>query len=188
MFTAAYETPEPYSNCARIEPRTNMFVMASLAAGQAQATVKVRNMSTKGALIEGTSLPPEGAECLLHRGDIALEATVVWMKFGKAGIRFHQHADVAQWLPSGRRTQNDVDAAVALAKSQPPPAAPTSHKPAPLFSAELSREDVTAIAAAVEALADDLAEDPAVVARFMTKLQSLDVAAQTLRKLSDLIP
>jgi len=113
---------------------------------------------------------------------------VVWMKFGKAGIRFHQHADVAQWLPSGRRTQNDVDAAVALAKAQPAPAAPTSHKPAPLFSAELSREDVTAIAAAVEALADDLAEDPAVVARFMTKLQSLDVAAQTLRKLSDLIP
>ena len=52
----------------------------------------------------------------------------------------------------------------------------------------MSREDVTAIAAAVEALADDLAEDPAVVARFMTKLQSLDVAAQTLRKLSDLIP
>ena len=44
MLTAAYETPEPYSNCARIEPRTNMFVMASLAAGQAQATVKVRNM------------------------------------------------------------------------------------------------------------------------------------------------
>jgi len=76
MLTAAYETPEPYSNCARIEPRTNMFVMASLAAGQAQATVKVRNMSTRGALIEGTSLPPEGAECLLHRGDIALEATV----------------------------------------------------------------------------------------------------------------
>ncbi|MEE8231265.1 MAG: hypothetical protein V3R15_07245 [Qipengyuania citrea] len=188
MLTAAYETPEPYSNCARVEPRTNMFVMASLAAGQAQGTVKVRNMSSRGALIEGTALPPEGAECLLHRGDVALEATVVWMKFGKAGIRFHQHADVAKWLPSGRRTQNDVDAAVAIAKAQPAPPAAAARAPTPLFSTELSREDVTDIAAAVEALADDLAEDPAVIARFMTKLQSLDVAAQTLRKLSDLIP
>ncbi|MFT6474599.1 MAG: hypothetical protein ACJAUS_002323, partial [Qipengyuania sp.] len=59
---------------------------------------------------------------------------------------------------------------------------------APLFSAELSREDVAHTAAAMEALADDLAEDPAVVARFMTKLQTLDIAAQTLRKLAEQLP
>ena len=43
-------------------------------------------------------------------------------------------------------------------------------------------------ASAADALADDLAEDPAVVARFMTKLQTLDIAAQTLRKLAEQLP
>ena len=37
----------------------------------------------------------------------------------------------------------------------------------------------------MEALSDALAEDPAVVARFLTKLQTLDIAVQTLRKLAD---
>ena len=43
-------------------------------------------------------------------------------------------------------------------------------------------------AAAIEQLADQLAGDPDVVARYMTKLQSLDIAAQTLRKLAEQMP
>ena len=63
-------------------------------------------------------------------------------------------------------------------------AAPVARVAAPLFSTELSREDILHTAAAMEALSDELADDPAVVARFMTKLQTLDIAAQTLRKLA----
>jgi len=187
MLTAAYETPEPYSNCARVEPRTNMFVMAALVTGTSRETVKVRNMSPGGALIEGQVLPHPDTQCLLHRGDISLEAVVVWIKPGKAGIKFRHRADVGLWLPSGRRTQSEVDVAVQTAKAELV-AAPVAKVTAPLFSAELSREDVAHTAAAMEALADDLAEDPAVVARFMTKLQTLDIAAQTLRKLADQLP
>ncbi|ASP29571.1 hypothetical protein A3726_07505 [Erythrobacter sp. HI0037] len=170
-----------------------MFVMAALVTGHTRETVKVRNMSASGALVEGSTLPHPGTQCLLNRGEIALEAEVVWMKFGKAGLRFAQRADVAQWLPSGRRSQSDVDDAVRQAKAaQAAPVPPHSRtvppQAAPLFATELSREDVGQTAAAIEQLADQLAGDPDVVARYMTKLQSLDIAAQTLRKLAEQMP
>lgn len=183
MFTAAYETPKAFPECARSAPRTNMFVMASLVTNTTRETVKVRNMSTGGALLEGPRLPAAGTACLLHRGEISHDALVVWSHDGKAGICFRELADVGLWLPSGRRTQSEVDVAIKIAKAELV-AAPAAKVAAPLFSTELSREDVIHTAAAMEALADDLAEDPAVVARFMTKLQTLDIAAQTLRKLA----
>lgn len=187
MFTAAYGTPKDFPDCARSAPRTNMFVMASLVTNTAREAIKVRNMSPGGALVEGLRLPAPGIACLLHRGDISLEATVVWARDGKAGIRFRDRADVGLWLPSGRRTQSEVDVAIKAAKAELV-TAPVAKIPAPLFSTELSREDVVHTAASMEALADELADDPAVVARFMTKLQTLDIAAQTLRKLASQMP
>ncbi|WP_370033364.1 PilZ domain-containing protein [Qipengyuania mesophila] len=187
MFTTAYDTPEAFPDCARSEPRTNMFVMAALVTNTSRETAKVRNMSSGGALVEAAHLPDPGTPCLLHRGEISLDATVVWKGHGKAGIRFHRPADVGMWLPSGRRTQSEVDVAIKMAKAELV-SAPAAKVAAPLFSTELSREDIIHTAAAMEALSDELADDPAVVARFMTKLQTLDIAAQTLRKLAGQMP
>ncbi|MEX0342483.1 MAG: PilZ domain-containing protein [Erythrobacter sp.] len=187
MLSAAYQTPEAYSNCSRCEPRVNMFVMAALVTSGARENVKVRNMSTHGAMVEGPVLPLSGTPCMLNRGELSLEGHVVWVKPGKAGIRFRNTADVGQWLPSGRRTQSEVDAAIKMAKAEFV-SMPSNKAPAPLFSTELSRDDVNHTAAAMEALADALADDPDVVARYMTKLQTLDIGAQTLRKLATQIP
>lgn len=183
MISAAYDPARPHADCARAEQRTNMFVMAALVTGSSREQVKVRNMSGSGAMVEGAGLPAAGASCLLHRGDISLDATVIWVNERKAGIRFRERADVTRWLPSGRRTQAEVDVAVRMARAELV-AAPAAKVEAPLYSADLTREDVVGIAASLEALADDLAEDPAVVARFMTKLQTLDISVQTLRKLA----
>lgn len=187
MLSASYEPNRPYADCARTEPRTNMFVMAALVTGSTREQVKVRNMSGSGAMVEGRQLPAAGATCLLHRGDISLDATVIWVGDRKAGIRFTERADVSHWLPSGRRTQAEVDTAVRMARAELV-ATPQAKVDAPLYSSDLAREDVVSIAAALEALADDLAEDPAVVARFMTKLQTLDISVQTLRKLASRLP
>jgi hypothetical protein len=46
--------------------------------------------------------------------------------------------------------------------------------------------DFRRLARAIDALADELADDPAVVARYGTKLQALDMAGQALRKVADL--
>ena len=65
MISAAYETLSPHMNCMRAEARTNLFVMAKLAAGGSVCTVKVRNISSGGALVEGAALPPPGTPCRL---------------------------------------------------------------------------------------------------------------------------
>ena len=67
MLSAAYEPQKDFIGCARTEPRTNMFVMAALVTGNSRETVKVRNMSPGGALVEGQILPQPDTQCLLHR-------------------------------------------------------------------------------------------------------------------------
>ena len=74
-------------NCMRAEARTNLFVMAKLAAGGSVCTVKVRNISSGGALVEGAALPPPGTPCRLIRGDISLEAQIVWLQASRVGLQ-----------------------------------------------------------------------------------------------------
>lgn len=184
MLSAAYETPTAHPDCTRVQPRTNMFVMAKLAAGRNYCAVKVRNMSTSGALIEGADLPQPGISCRLVRGETSLEADIVWSQAGKAGLRFRNPAQVETWLPSGRRSQSDVSRAVAPTKAELA-STRVERPPAPLISARLTASEVASTADMLEVLADELAEDPVVVSRFLAKLQTLDIAVQTLRKLAN---
>lgn len=186
MLSAAYEQPIEVPDCKRQEARTNMFVMANLSFGGRSSPVKVRNMSPGGALIDGPVLPLVGTPCRLFRDDISIEAEVVWARSARVGIKFRNRADVSAWLPSGRRTQNEVDQAMAIVRAEALTARPaTSYRE--LESTLLSNVDINATADALAALSDELAEEPAVVARFMTKLQTLDVSVQTLRKLAELV-
>ena len=166
-----------------------MFVMATLVFGGVANPVKVRNMSSLGALVEGAALPLPGMPCRLAREGQNIEADVVWGQGGKVGLRFRNRAQIDQWYPAGRRTQAEVDRAVAQARAELPAgssyAAAPARSAAPLMSCSISAVEVLATADAMEALSDDLASDPAVIARFMTKLQTLDIAVQTLRKLAD---
>lgn len=187
MLSAAYESPTPYANCKRSEARTNMFVMAKLLAGGTSCTVKVRNMSAGGALVEGASLPTSGTPCILVRGDTSLEAHIIWLGAGKAGLNFVGAANVDDWLPNARKAQQEVDNAVAQAKAELAHT-PRTQPPAPLPSTAISSADVIRTANALELLANDLAEEPAVIGRFMTRLQTLDISIQTLRKLAEFLP
>lgn len=183
MLFAAYEPNGNFPGCLRREPRTNMFVMADLAGGDAAGTVKVRNMSPSGAMVEGPALPAMATVCCLSRAGIALRGAVVWTAGGRAGLRFDDPAIVSQWLPAGPRTQDDVDRTVAEAKQARTHIVPSP--PSRVFSKPVSASDAALVADTLESLADDLAADPAVVARHMHKLQALDLAVQTLRKIAD---
>lgn len=186
MLSAAYEQPIEFPDCKRQEVRTNMFVMANLSFGGRSSPVKIRNMSPGGALIDGPVLPTVGTPCRLFRGDISIEAEVMWANSARIGVKFRNIANIDAWLPSGRRTQNEVDQAVAAAKAErttAPPFIPNRS----LESALLANVDINATADALAVLADELADEPAVVARFMTKLQTLDVSVQMLRNLAELL-
>ena len=158
-----------------------MFVLATITADQVSGPVKIRNLSPSGALIEGAALPAAGESLVLRRGHNAIGGKVVWCQGGRAGLRFEGQATVGDWLPAGQSGQQSVDETFQSLKANAVAApAERSAPPARPFSAA----DLRQLARAIDALADDLAEDDAVVARHGARLQTLDIASQTLRKLA----
>lgn len=164
----------------RIEPRTNMFVLATLSSASASAQVKIRNMSPNGALIEGPALPAVGEQLHLSRGASSVRGRVAWARAGKAGVRFDGRVEVGDWTPGGNTAQQRVDKVVEQVRAGVVPLGADERSTAQ----GLGSPDLERLAQAIDALSDALADDPATVARFGTKLQTLDVASQVLRKLS----
>lgn len=171
---------------ARCEPRTSVFVMATLYAGAGSSAVKVRDVSPAGALIEGGVVPPPGTQVCLCRAGLTITGTIVWSRGDRAGLRFESRTSVAEWLPRGGALapQQRVDEIVQQVKASGP-ARPLSRRDVPTFqSATISDVELTQLALALESLAEDLAGDAGVTTRHMEKLQTLDVAVQALRKLA----
>lgn len=170
----------------RREPRTNLFVMATMHAGTRSGPVKVRNLSQYGALIEGSGLPESGTEVRLCRAELEIAGRLVWCANGRAGLRFQAPVAVAEWLPGGlpnageqradRMVQQFKGTGVALSNSS------TDSDKA--RCEDVSVAELNRLRKAIESLAEDLATDPAVVDRYGEKLQMLDIAAQTLGKLA----
>ena len=172
------------TSCARSEPRTNMFVMAAISASTASGPVRIRNLSPSGALIEAKALPMPGELVMLRRGEDSISGKVVWTEAGKAGLHFEAKVHVAKWLPGGQSAQQQVDETFQQIKDAAH-VSPPAPRTAPLHSQMPSALDFRRLARAIDALADDLADDPAVVARYGTRLQALDIAGQALRKVAD---
>lgn len=170
---------------ARAEPRTNLFVMATISAATASGPVKVRNLSPSGALVEGAALPAEKQHVRLRRGRLVVSGEVVWCRAGRAGLRFDSHVVVADWLPqcAHRSAQQRVDEIVQQVKADTAGRS-TFAVSEPGQSGAITAADLMGLSEALEALAADLADDHVVIKRHVSKLQTLDIAAQTLRKLA----
>ena len=168
----------------RKDTRTNLFVAASIVAGQIRGNVRLRNISAAGALIEGSELPDVGEAVCLRRGSLEVHGRVVWRQAKSAGLNFDQPSDPVDWLPTNDGGQQRVDRIVHEARdlfpnAQPSPAFLAARKMAAADSAELIQ-----LADMLDTLADALASDAAVVGRYLDKLQVLDMAGQKLRLLA----
>ena len=179
------ELTNPIANEARVEARTSLFVMAALYTDSGSSPVKVRDLSSAGALLEGGSIALPGTMVRLCRGSLSVAGEVIWRRGERAGVRFHSSVSVGDWLP-GRGAiapQQLVDEMVQQIKGSgtvtggPPSNSTTS-------SAEVSASELIRVRLAIESLAEDLSADPDIVKRHMAKLQSLDLAAQLLKKLA----
>jgi hypothetical protein len=159
------------------EPRTNMFVLATLYAGGASAPVKIRNLSPTGALIEGKRIPPPATKVSLRRGSLAVSGQVMWCGDGRAGLNFEAPAAVAHWLPGGEALikQARVDAIFngsgGLAASDAAPDATTPF-------------EIVKVQRLLLSLAEALADDAQAVVRYAAELQALDVAAELLAQMA----
>ncbi|MFC7536915.1 PilZ domain-containing protein [Sphingomonas sp. GCM10030256] len=72
----------------RRERRSNVLMAAALEYSGRSLAVKMRNLSSDGALVEGDNLPIEGAEIVFRRQELAVPGRVVWVRAGRAGLSF----------------------------------------------------------------------------------------------------
>ena len=165
--------------------RSNVFVIATLYSQGGSAPVRIRNLSPRGALIEGAVLPLPGAAVRLSRGSLHVSGEVVWSADGRSGLRFHSSISVPEWLPrsSGARAQHDVDELVFKAKLGSLAGRDTPARAAPDKSNDLALE-MARLATGLTRLCNELAEDDHVAARFPKNLQLIEATARELDRLA----
>ena len=74
----------------RRSPRYRVLLIARLVTTCSERIVKLRDLSTTGAMIEGPRIPPPGTDILLQRGALEAFGTIVWARDMQAGIEFDE--------------------------------------------------------------------------------------------------
>lgn len=92
-------------NQNRRSRRLNVLLAAAIEVSGASQPVKLRNLSTEGALIEGDDLPIEGSEVLFRRNELSVKSRVAWVHGKHAGVAFRRpiaQKDVLRNIPKPR--------------------------------------------------------------------------------------
>lgn len=178
-------------------PRKNLLLAATIEAGTLSATVRIRNLSASGAMLDGVALPNIGTRLVLRRSVIEMPATVVWQAAGRCGVQFEATTiSVDEWVagllsPSfnGHKGQQRVDAiqealraGAALPDEAKAPAAPS-----PEVVETRVAEEILYVQRLLDTLGEDLVEDPILLQRHARALQNLDRASQVLEHLGAIL-
>jgi hypothetical protein len=78
--------------------RSPVLLAATIHVAGEPVTVKLRNLSERGALIEGDRLPLEGSTTFFQRNDLRLRSRIVWVEGNYAGVAFDEPLDPEQVL------------------------------------------------------------------------------------------
>ena len=87
--------------------RARVLLAAKIRAGAAEIDVRLRDLSQKGALVEGKGIPPLGSDIVFCRGSICVPARVAWASDGRAGLEFAYQVDETEVLVQLKRTTTD---------------------------------------------------------------------------------
>jgi hypothetical protein len=130
-------------------------------------------MSRNGALLDGGSLPPEGARVRLVRGELSAEGEIAWQREGHAGIRFTGEVEVGAWVKKvGHAGQQRVDNTIAALRRNEP------------VRIDAQTPSLARISAELQAICECLAGSPTVTVEFGEELVKLDTLAQRLQQLA----
>jgi len=177
---------EPLSEDAnlRADPRKAMFVAAELHVGNASTPVKIRNMSTKGALVEAPTLPPAGVAVRLVRGPLAARGSMSWSEGGRGGVALSDRVSVDDWIRGKLPLhQARVDAMIAeIRKSGMEPRSLVGAEPKPTLDASGNaiEDELRSLAGLISGLENALIDDPHVIERHGEALQKIDQAQQRI--------
>jgi hypothetical protein len=78
--------------------RSPVLLAATVEVAGRPLSVKLRNLSEQGALIEGDRLPIEGATTFFERNELRLKSRVVWVHGRYAGVVFDEPLNPDQVL------------------------------------------------------------------------------------------
>ena len=96
------ESSPPHNRRAQ---RSHVLMAATLEAAGVVVPVKLRNLSTVGALVEGVRLPSVGSEVNFCKKELCVAGKVAWIADGRAGIAFDALLDpesVMRHVPTPR--------------------------------------------------------------------------------------
>jgi len=162
--------------------RSNVFLTATLVMAGGSLAVRVRNISARGALLEGPQLPPVGTVVDLTRGSLVAHGTIAWHSGDHCGVEFDADIDAECWTRRvGHKGQDRVDQMVAQVQR---PAAAAAVSPVPAARAD----SLAAISADLVETCERLAARPDLVNACATELQALDAIAQRLRNIAQTGP
>lgn len=171
----------------RRDPRKALLVAAELIAAGVSAAVKIRNLSTKGALVEADNLPSAGTALRLVRGPLSADGTMSWSTGGRGGIAFTAPIAVEDWvrgkLPPHQARVDALIEEIRKSGREPQSLAASALKPTLEQSDVAVGEDLRALAGLIAALEDALIDDPHVIARHGDALQKIDEAQQRIAAL-----
>jgi hypothetical protein len=162
-----------------------MFVAAVLRAGTEQVPVKVRNISSNGAMVDCPLALPPGTNVELVRGSLSAKGKVMWCSESRCGLRFVSDLLIKEWLsPLAKVEQERVNAIVSLVKSGGAQNALAEAQKLRTFNrsseAELL-EGLSDVIKLLQSLEEDLSSSPQTLSRHGPKLQNLDIAIQMTR-------
>ncbi len=170
----------------RVDPRTNLFMAATVISGERSIAVKIRDLSSSGAQVEGREFPEVGSAMTLVRGRLSVRGHVTWSAERRCGLHFTKRISVSGWMASPvNGEQQRVDHVVAVVKAGAVPKATPGHPHPP--AVEGLADDLRRVSKLLETLGDDLASDPAIVTGHGVMLQNLDIALQTLTVLAETV-
>lgn len=172
--TGVLTTLQPDAN-HRSQPRSNVFLAAALIIGTASHPVRLRNLSTRGALLDGPSLPPAGSRVRVLRGELSAEGEIAWQAHDQAGLRFSGEIDVDKWVQRiGHRGQQRVDEAVAALRA---------HASRALADGD-GQPSLGQISQELDRICQRLADSPAMTVELAEELLRLSVLAASLHGLA----
>lgn len=172
---------------ARAATRSSIYLAAALYCDGASTSVRIRNISATGALVEGAAIPGSGALVQLVRGGLIVHALVAWSADGRCGLKFSGSIDPQAWRAAPTNSeQQRVDGVVRLVKAGAVPL-PVPAQPSETDLGQGLSEDLRSVSELLNRLGEVLAGDDDVVTRHGSSLQHLDIAVQVIGAVNAII-
>lgn len=186
-------TPQTSPNVTdlRAAGRSSLFLAATISVNDRTSAIRIRDLSSSGAQMEGADLPEVDLMVLISRGDLSVTGKVVWRRQQRCGVRFDNSLLLDDWLAGkGHRGQRRVDRIISKMRSGkflPETTPDRSSCGDPRLLAKRIADELAYVTRLLEGLSEGLANEPATVMRHLAELQDLDVASQILGHLGSII-